>query len=421
MKDKKKIQALLKKQIEYVIKNSSFYRNKLNGKDAEEIYSKFPKIKFTTKKELLEDEEKNPPFGSNLCVSKKDIRRVHKTSGTTNIPLMLALTENDIFNTVKVGAECFRSSGLTEKDIVIHCLNYNMWAGGYTDHQSLEKTGAGVIPFGVGNSHSLIETILLLRPTAIHCTPSYLKKLELILKNDFKLKPKDLKLRLGLFGAESGLQNPLFRKNIEETWGMKAMNANYGLSDVLSIFGSECKYQKGLHFFGEGIIYPELINPQTLETVPIMPDAEGELVLTNLCKEAQPLLRYRTNDIIKVLSVNKCKCGRDSFMFEVIGRSDDMFVVKGVNVFLNAIENIISKYINVLTGVYQIHISKIEPIDKIKLHLEVKKMKNPEDSFCKMLKKTFQQKLSFSPEIILLQEGELPRTESKSKKIFRTL
>ena len=407
----------LEKRIKKITQESVFYRKKIP-----KTFNRFEEIPFTSKSELLNDQKTFPPFGSNLCVDVNKIRRIHKTSGTTNKPLIIALTQKDINTTIGVGKRCFISSGLSEKDIVVHCLSYNMWMGGYTDHQSLEATGAAVIPFGVGNSRKLIDTILTLKPTAIHCTPSYMKKLELLLKDEFNLKPKDLGLKLGLFGAESGLQNPEFRKNIENVWGIKAMNANYGMADVLSIFGAECKYQKGLHFMGDGIIYPELIDYKTGQLYLIEKDVEGELILTNLVREAQPLIRYQTNDIIKILSTEKCSCGQTGFRFEVIGRSDDVITIKGVNVFISAIESLITEYLQFFTGVFQIHIHKKEPIDRIVLKIEVKERslildKNLKDE----ISGKFRERLVIKPEIDFVLDGELPRTEGKSKKIFRDL
>ena len=180
----------LQKQLKYVSSSSKFYQEKFknNINIEKNILDIFKGLPFTTKEELLQDQSTHPPFGSNLCIGVDQISRVHKTSGTTNKPLALALTINDIQNTVRNGAKCFKRAGLRSADTVIHCLNYNMWAGGYTDHQSLENTGAAVIPFGVGNTEKLIDAILWIKPTAIHCTPSYLSKIEYLLKTKYTLQ-----------------------------------------------------------------------------------------------------------------------------------------------------------------------------------------------------------------------------------------
>ncbi len=413
-------------QLDYVMKNSPFYKNKINlhNMDPEEIIDCFSKLPFTTKTELLDDQQMHPPYGSNLCVPIKDIKRIHRTSGTTNAPLIVALSQKDINTTISAGKKCFVNSGLTADDVVIHCLSYNMWMGGYTDHQSLEETGAAVIPFGVGNTKNLIDTILKIKPTSIHCTPSYLAKIELVLHNEYRLKPIDLGLKLGLFGAESGLQNDDFRKDIEKKWGIKAMNANYGMADVLSMFGAECHLQDGLHFMGGEILFAELINTNTLEPIPILPGQAGELVLTNMMREAQPLIRYRTNDVIKVLSTDKCSCGNHSFKFEIVGRSDDMFVVKGVNVFINALSNIFHSYMNELSGDFEIHINSNPPIDRILLILERQNKSITQAAIKDLHQNIFNQckaNLNISPEINILDFGELPKQQGKSKRLYKTL
>jgi len=411
----------LERQFEYILSRSGFYRNKLAG--FPDPVAQFDRLPFTTKAEVLKDQGDHPPFGSYACVDVSDIRRVHKTSGTTSRPVLIALTEKDIDTTVRIGAACFSNSGLTRMDMVVHCLNYNLWAGGYTDHQSLEATGAAVVPFGVGNSKVLIETLLWLRPAAIHCTPSYLAKLETVLKNDFSgLPPRELGLKLGLFGGESGMQNPAFRRAVEEAWQLKAMNANYGMADVLSMFGAECRCQNGLHFMAEGVLHPELIDARTRQTVPIETGASGELVLTHLDKEAQPLVRFRTNDIVRILSAEPCACGLSAFRFEVLGRSDDMIVIKGVNVFVSALDGIIGSHLESLTGVYHVLLNKTDPVDRMFLRIEVRENHAPDDpGLRRLLTDGFKEKLEISPQIEFVPEGSLPRTEGKSKKMFRSL
>ena len=410
----------IRKQYRCTISSSPFYSKRFGRGDIRSM-EEFRGLPFTAKTDVLIDQEKNPPFGSNLCVPVESVIRVHKTSGTTNRPVIIALTRNDIKTTVTVGAKCFILSGLQRKDLVVHCFNYNMWAGGYTDHQSLEEAGAAVIPFGVGNSHALIETILHLRPTAIHCTPSYLSKLEELVQKEFHISCSELGLRLGLFGGESGLQNSDFRSTVEKKWGLKAMNANYGMSEVLSMFGAECSHQSGLHFMGEDVLFPELIDIKRQGSLPIEEGAVGELVLTNLEREAQPLIRYRTGDIIKVLR-KRCSCKRSGFQFEVAGRTDNMLVIKGLNVFPSQIEQILNKRIDHIGNMYHVLVSRENPIDTIKLVLELKKeSRTAVSQLEREIANDFIKYMDIKPVIEFVNEGELPRSESKSAKILRTL
>jgi phenylacetate-CoA ligase len=188
-----------------------------------------------------------------------------------------------------------------------------------------------VVPFGVGNTERLLETILDLRITAISCTPSYPSLLEKILRAAHR-RARDLGLRLGLFGGEPGLDNADFRQNLEATWGFRARNANCGMSEVLSNFASQCERTGDLHFHGADAIFAEIVDPAG-NGLPIREGSTGELVCTHLAKECQPLIRYRTRDLITVTGTGLCDCGRTSWRFRVTGRTDDMFNVRGVNVF----------------------------------------------------------------------------------------
>ena len=412
----------LNNKIKNILKKSKFYKNKLKKFKNKKINSEiFDKIPFTTKKELLDDQKKHPPFGSNLTVEKKNIQRIHRTSGTSNKPLILALTKNDLKLMAETGSTCSKISGLKSNDIVFHCLNYCMWMGGLTDHLSLEKSGAAVIPYGVGNSKQLIESIQNIKASTISCTPSYLNKLVYVLNEFFDVKPKDLGLRLGLLGTEGGLQDENYRKKIEDTWGIKAINFNYGMAEVWSIFGSECfNCQDGLNFVSNGNLYLELINPENLKNIEIKPGSEGEMVVTTLNKEAQPIIRYRTGDIIKINKTKACKCGHKGIKFQITGRSDDMITVKGINVFPSQIRTVINKYLNKLSGQFQIILDKPLPIEN--LHISIEKSQKTSSLELEILKNKliseFKNNLHLMPHIDFVAQGSLTADGTKSK-IFK--
>ena len=412
----------LNNKIKNILKKSKFYKNKLKKFKNKKINSEiFDKIPFTTKKELLDDQKKHPPFGSNLTVEKKNIQRIHRTSGTSNKPLILALTKNDLKLMAETGSTCSKISGLKSNDIVFHCLNYCMWMGGLTDHLSLEKSGAAVIPYGVGNSKQLIESIQNIKASTISCTPSYLNKLVYVLNEFFDVEPKDLGLRLGLLGTEGGLQDQNYRKKIEDTWGIKAINFNYGMAEVWSIFGSECfNCQDGLNFVSNGNLYLELINPQNLKNIEIKPGSEGEMVVTTLNKEAQPIIRYRTGDIIKINKTKACKCGHKGIKFQITGRSDDMITVKGINVFPSQIRTVINKYLNKLSGQFQIILDKPFPIEN--LHISIEKSQKTSSLELEILKNKliseFKNNLHLMPHIDFVAQGSLTADGTKSK-IFK--
>lgn len=411
----------LKKQLDYVLHHSAFYRKKFSEYSPHEtIIDRFFELPYTIKEEILNDQYETPVLGSNLCTEYKYVKRIQATSGKTRKPFYIPLTDNDIKNTVTAGVRCFKAAGLTSDDRVVHCLNYCLWMGGYTDHQCLENVGATVIPFGVGNTELLIKTILELQPTVIHCTPSYLSKIEFVAKEKFKLEPRELKLKKGLFGGESFFQDFEVRKTLEEKWGFTAMNANYGISELLSIFGAECKFRNGLHFMGQDIIFVELINPEKESLLEIEKGAIGEFVITNLAKEAYPLIRYRTHDIIEIIEVSQCDCGRSSFRFKVLGRSDDMVVIKGINVFPERIKSSLGKYLGLLSGEFRLILKGSSPYKEAFLLIEKGNTGNCSyDELSDMITEDLRTNIGISFKISIVEYGAIERTEGKTNSIIR--
>jgi len=366
--------SLLLEQIEYVYEKSRMYMDKYTeagiAKDKIKDVKDLALLPFTTKQELRNSQKKESPFGDFLAAPFEKVNRVHRTSGTTGSFIYTALTKQDLKQTHNCGARAFWSAGLRPHHRVVHCLNYCMWMGGFTDHANLETTGATVIPFGVGNSKQLIQVIKETGINVISSTPSYPKYLEKVIKEEFNMAPSELGLELGLFGGEPGLENPLFRKRIETTWGMKAQNANYGVSDVLCNFAAVCKDNYKLHFLGQGALLLQLINPSTLEDIPVTEGAVGEMVLTHLKKEAQPLIRYRTSDLMEILETGPCQCGRTGFRFRIVGRTDDMLHVKGINLFPNGIALVLEAMVPEVTGEFQIILYHPSPYTSLDIKVE---------------------------------------------------
>jgi phenylacetate-CoA ligase len=419
--------SLLSRQMRYVLDNSPFYQNKfleagIPTKDLSEVLDYFNELPFTQKGEILAEQKDYPPFGrlatgNNLA----NLQRVHITSGSTGRPVYIVLTANDLAATVEAGRRAFCCAGLRPEDTVVHCLNYCLWAGGVTDHLNLEATGATVVPFGVGNTKNLIKTIMVIRPTAISCTPSYLSRLEFVLQTEFKLRPQDLGLKKAFLGAEPGIQNPAFREKIEKIWDLRAIDANYGMADILSIFGAECEARQGLHFHGQGILYLELIDPRTGKNLPLQTGQMGEMVLTNLRREAQPMVRFRTRDYIQIVSTERCSCGRKSPRFLVLGRTDDVIVVRGINVFPDAVGNLLSQEPHLFSGEFEFVLETPPPIERPLLLVELARMDSGVDN--ETLKANLLQKLAqnfnFTPRLEFIPFGEFPRTEGKSRRVRR--
>lgn len=411
--------ALLTQQFAHVMARSAFYQKKFANVEYISNRSELAELPFTEKDELRASQEQFPPFGDYLAVASDEISRVHKTSGTTGRPLYIALTRRDIETTHECGARAFFASGLRAGDRVVHCLNYQLWAGGVTDHLSLERTGATVIPFGVGNTSALLRTVRDLQANAISSTPSYLVHLADIVRDELKIEPHELGLRKGFFGGEPGLQNPSVREKIERTWNLRAMDANYGMADVLSIFGAECDARDGLHFHGQGTLLVELIDPATLKPVAIKTGARGELVYTNLTREAQPLMRYRSHDAAEILSNEPCTCGRASFRFRVLGRSDDMVHVRGVNVFPNAIAQALAEFPE-LSGEFQIVLDAPPPYNELPLRVEIFPIsENVQTALRAKIFELLQQRLNFRAALEFVPHGTLPRTQDKTSRVVK--
>ncbi len=423
---KKMEKDLLLDQINYVYKNSTMYQEKFAKagitKDQIKNTEDLSLLPFTTKQELRDSQKRLAPFGDFLAAPAHSINRVHRTSGTTGSFIYTALTKNDLDLTHNCGARAFWAAGLRPHHRVVHCLNYCMWMGGYTDHANLETTGASVLPFGVGNARQLIQIIKDAGINVISSTPSYPNHLEKVVKAEFNMDPQELGLELGLFGGEPGLDNPVFRQRMETTWGMKAQNANYGVSDVLCNFASVCPDNYKLHFLGQGALLVQLIDPVTLEDIPVTQGAMGEMVLTHLKKEAQPLVRYRTSDLMEILETGPCKCGRTGFRFRILGRTDDMLHVKGINVFPKGIAMVLENLVPEVTGEFQIILDHPSPYTNLDIKVEHGPHITPDNKIDLKLKieKKIKETLNFKGRIELVKPDSIERTRmGKARRVIR--
>ena len=415
----------LRTQLDYIWAYSTFYQARFAevGVKRESIrtMADLPLLPFTEKDECRRDQHEHPPFGSYLATSQEQVIRAHKTSGTTGRALYVALTRPDRNLMNECAARSYWASGLRPSDTVVHCLNYRLWVGGFSDHEGLETTGATAVPFGVGQTALLIQTIRELHVNAISATPSYmLPLLEAVLAQG--LNPRDVGLRKGFFGAEPGMSEAGVRARMEETWGMRAMDANFGMADILSIMGSECEERQGLHFHAQGAVAVELIEPETGTPLTLTEGAEGELVYTHLLKEAQPLVRYRARDVVRILGTGPCACGRTSFRFRILGRSDDMLQVRGVNVFPTAVGNTLAHLSNQLSGEFQILVDHPPPHQYLRVRVELAQNLTPAQvgDVPQRISQALREQLSFRAEPELVPYGTLPRTEQKARRVIKT-
>ena len=396
---------------------SPLYRRLWESRAAPASLDDLAALPLSDKSMLRASQRAAPPFGDYLGADAKSVSRVHRTSGTTGEAMNIALSMEDAADTATVGARAQAASGLGPGHRVVHCLNYQLWMGGFTDHTTLEATGATVIPFGVGGSEKLVGTIRELGITAISCTPSYPAVLERAIADHFPcLAPRDLGLQLGLFGGEAGLDDPAFRGRLESVWGFKARNANYGVSDVFCNFAGQCEHQTDLHLVGLDVLWPELIEPDRGDVLPWREGETGELVLTHLARVCQPLARFRTGDIVTLTGLDRCACGRHAPRFRVIGRADDMVVVRGLNVFPTTVAALLGSFA-ALSGEYRIRLAGSGPYDALPVEAEL--ASGDSAGLAEAIAVRFKREIGVTARIKLLPAGSLPRTEGKTRRVIR--
>jgi phenylacetate-CoA ligase len=414
-------QAGWERQRGYVGACSALYRRLWTGKEAPERLEALAELPLVDKEMLRESQRLSPPFGDYLASPDAKIARVHRTSGTTGTAMNLALSAADAHETAMVGARAQSAAGLGAGHRVVHCLNYRLWMGGYTDHATLEATGAAVVPFGVGETEQLIRVIRELRITAISCTPSYPAVLERVIATRFPgLRPRDLGLRLGLFGGEAGLDDAGFRRRLEATWGFAARNANYGVSDVFCNFAGQTEENNDLRLMALDVLHPELIAPELGTVLPWREGEEGELVLTHISRECQPRVRFRSGDIIRITGTGRTNCGRTAPSFRVVGRADEMVVVRGINVYPPQIAALLNRDA-ALSGEYRIVLEGRGPYDALPVEAELAEPLGAAlpAGLADAIAATIKRDLGVTARVSLLSFGTLPRTEGKARRLVR--
>lgn len=412
----RKIQSIrLKKVVNHVYHNTPFYRRKMQemGITPDDIndIDDISKLPFTTKDDLRD----NYPFG--LCaVPMSQIVRIHASSGTTGKPTVVGYTRKDLATWTECLARCFTAYGAGNSDFFQVAYGYGLFTGGLGAHYGAEHIGASVIPISSGNTEKQITLMNDFGATVLCCTPSYALYLADAIK-DSGIDRKNLKLKIGAFGAEPWTEH--MRKDIEEKLGVKAFDI-YGLSEIAGPgVGYECECQKGTHLC-EDHYFPEIVDPLTL--LPLKEGQEGELVFTHLTKEGMPLLRYRTKDLTR-LHYDKCNCGRTMVrMDRILGRSDDMLIIRGVNVFPTQIESVILEMPE-FEPHYILTVDRVNNTDTMELKVEVR----PEfysDEINKMLEMKkklvarLQSVLGLGVDVKLVEPRTIERSTGKAKRVF---
>ena len=406
--------ARLKKVVSNVYHNVKFYRQKMQemGLEPGDIkgIEDLNKLPFTTKADLRD----NYPFGL-FAVPKTEIVRIHASSGTTGKPTVVGYTRKDLDTWSECVARCLTMAGLGKDDIIQVAYGYGLFTGGLGAHYGVENLGATVVPMSTGNTKKLINMMIDFEVTGLMCTPSYLMHIAEVIE---EMGVKDqIKLRSTINGAEPWTE--AMRVQIEERLNIKAFDI-YGLSELMGPgVANDCEFHKGMHIF-EDYFLPEIIDPNSTET--LADDVTGELVLTNLNKEGMPLLRYRTRDLTSI-SHDVCDCGRTTARLSRFkGRSDDMLIIRGVNVFPSQIETALLS-LDETTPNYQIIVDRVGSLDNLTVKVEVdEKFFSDEIRELEKLEKkiayAIQQMIGLATKVKLVEPRSIERSEGKAKRVI---
>lgn len=406
--------ARLKKIVNHVYHNVEFYRNKMQqmGLEPGDIrgIEDLHKLPFTTKDDL----RNNYPFGL-FAVPQSQIVRIHASSGTTGKATVVGYTRKDI----EIWQECvtrvLAMAGIGANDKIQIAYGYGIFTGGLGLHYGAENLGATVIPMSTGNTKRLITMMEDFGVTAIACTPSYLLHITECLEEEGKLDK--IKLKAAICGAEPWTEN--MRKEIEAKLHLKAYDI-YGLSEIIGPgVAADCEYHKGLHIYEDHFL-PEIINPETLE--PCREGESGELVITTLTKEALPLIRYRTKDLTSI-SYEPCECGRTiARLSRLKGRSDDMLIIRGVNVFPSQVEAALLE-LGETSPHYVLIVDRVNNLDVLEIQVEVEERFFSDEikeleNLTRKISKVLHSALGLSVKVTLVEPNTIPRSEGKAVRVI---
>jgi phenylacetate-CoA ligase len=411
--------SLYLKQIEYLFERSRFYRDKLEragfathgavgGLEAIEG------LPLTEKDELRRSRSPEEPIGTHRTASPEEIVRIYSTSGTTGTPSYIPLTSPDLEVWVRTSARSYAASGLVLGERLVSTYNAGPFVAGAA-LGAFDRLGLCHIPVGSGNTERLVAAVELLKPTVVAMTPSY----ALHLAEWAAARGKDLaksSVKRVMVAGEPGGGEPAMRAKLEAGWGASVTEA-MGIGDISVSLWGECEQKAGMHFSGRGFVHFELIDPETGAAMPLADGAEGELVLTHLVNRSAPLLRFRTRDHVR-LRMGPCACGRTSPRVRCIGRTDDMLIVRGVNVFPSAVREVINEFAPAVAGVIVIRPRSAGVRQEPPLPISVELAPGAEvEGLAGRIRARVRDKLLLTTEITLAPPGSLPRSEYKSKLI----
>jgi phenylacetate-CoA ligase len=398
-----------RRQVARLFERSGFYREKLSRAgfvspaDVGGL-ADIAKLPFTEKDELRASQAAQPPLGAHAAVGIGELARIYSTSGTSGAPLYIPLTRADVEDWREIGRKTYGRNGIKPTDSVVTTFGAGPFVAG-ASLAAFEAIGCTHIPTGVGNTDKVLAALKQLKPQALACTPSYALYL------GEKISGAKTSIERIIVGGEPGGGEESFRKRIQDMFSAKVYEI-MGIGDIAASLWGECPAQAGMHFSGGGFIHVELIEPETGKSVPLADNATGELVYTHLRREAAPLLRFRSRDHAQVW-VSECACRRKTLRVKCIGRTDDMLIVRGVNVFPAAVRDVVSRFQPRVTGAIQIRPRKRGVKQEPPLPVLVEGQSDP--ALAQSISLELKNALTFTPEVRLVPPQSLPRSDYKSK------
>jgi phenylacetate-CoA ligase len=407
--------ASYRSQLAYLLERSAFYRDKLGVTSVEDAggLADIARLPLTEKREIRATCTPDKPIGAHLCAAPSEIVRIYSTSGTTGTPSFIPLTAGDLDNWVTGSVRSYAASGVVPGQRIVSSYNAGPFVAGAA-LAAFDRLGLCHIPVGTGNTERLMTAVERLRPEAAVLTPSYAARLvEWAAERDFDLAGSSVERVL--VAGEPGGGEPSFRAKLEEGWGAQVTEA-MGIGDIgVSLWG-ECEEQDGMHLGARGFVHAELIDPESGVALELDHGATGELVLTHLRHRAAPLLRFRTRDHVEVRT-SSCRCGRTGPRVRCIGRTDDMLIVRGVNVFPSAIREVVSGFAPKVSGHILVKPRKagVKQEPPLPVSVELTRNATAEPELAEAIRERLRNVLVVQTRVDLVRWGSLQRSEYKSK------
>jgi phenylacetate-CoA ligase len=410
--------ATYRSQISYLLQNSAFYRDRLRDagfSTPEDVggLEAIAALPFTEKDDLRATRDEAHPIGTHLAAPMSSIVRVYSTSGTTGTPSYIPLTQSDLEDWIEISQRSYSASGVLAGERMVSTYNAGPFVAGVT-LDAFARLGLCHIPVGAGNTERLMAAVQLLKPTVLGCTPSYALYLaEWAAKRGIDTEKSSVTKIL--VAGEPGGGEPAMRTRLQEAWGARVTEA-MGIGDISVSLWGECQHQDGMHFSGRGLVHFELIDPATGAPVAIEDGAEGELVYTHLRHRAAPLLRFRSRDRVRI-STAPCACGRTAPRVRCIGRTDDLLIVRGVNVFPTAVREVVGEFGDRVSGVISIRprAKGVKQSPPLPIRVELAEGGADDRELADKIRERIRDKLVVTTDIELVQWGTLPRSDYKSK------